>query len=50
MSNVAAQVALNDDVRLIDVITDLSLFFRVRSLTRVSGVDASCFRILLAVV
>ena len=27
-SNVAAQVALNDDVSLIDVVTDLSLFFQ----------------------
>ena len=49
-SNVAAQVALNDDVSLIDVVTDLSLFFQSQVLDAGIGVDASCLKILLAVV
>ena len=43
-SNVAAQVALNDDVSLIDVVTDLSLFFQSQVLDAGIGVDASCFQ------
>ena len=40
-SNVAAQVALNDDVSLIDVVTDLSLFFQSQVLDAGIGVDTS---------
>ena len=37
-SNVAAQVAFNDDVSLIDVVTDLSLFFQSQVLDAGIGV------------
>ena len=47
-SNVAAQVALNDDVSLIDVVTDLSLFFQSQVLDAGIGVDASCFQDLVS--
>ena len=40
-SNVAAQVAFNDDVSLIDVVTDLSLFFQSQVLDAGIGVDTS---------
>ena len=49
-SNVAAQVALNDDVSLIDVVTDLSLFFQSQVLDAVSGLMPVASRILFAVV
>ena len=47
-SNVAAQVAFNDDVSLIDVVTDLSLFFQSQVLDAGIGVDASCFQDLVS--
>ena len=47
-SNVAAQVALNDDVSLIDVVTDLSFFFQSQVLDAGIGVDASCFQDLVS--
>ena len=49
-SDITTQVALDDDVSLIDVVTDLSLFFQSQVLTRVSGLIPVAARILLAVV
>ena len=49
-SDITTQVALDDDVSLIDVVTDLSLFFQSQALTRVSGLIPVAARILLAVV
>ena len=43
-SNVAAQVALNDDVSLIDVVTDLSLFLEGQVLDAGVGVCAGTLR------
>ena len=47
-SNVAAQVAFNDDVCLIDVVTDLGFFFQSQVLDAGIGVDASCFQDLVS--
>ena len=40
-SDITTQVALDDDVSLIDVVTDLSLFFQSQVLDAGIGVDAS---------
>ena len=47
-SHVAAQVAFNEDVCLIDVVTDLSLFVQSQILDAGIGVDASCFQDLVS--
>ena len=44
-SDIATQVALDDDVSLIDVVTDLSLFFQSQVLDAGIGVDASWYAV-----